>query len=427
MSNSKIQLLMLLLNALLVCEACATDLRAYQHGIDIVPWGDTSYRLFWSSAPGNPPVGEQHRLLQPGVDCDYFIHDIYSAVIYDGSLQIQPTLIISMPEAQEPVSAARDKGGNTLLTFEDGSDSDITNWCDGHVEQRYQLFDANMNARTELKTVSIAGGHSGHAASLEHSFVIAYSEGWIDGMGVDEAGTGDDIHIDVVDNQGILQHHRAIAVDHGATRDDWPLVAASKDSVIVLWQRYVEDSDYAQLMYSVYRPSDDQMVTSSVLLQSELLYYHYDVQYLADVQRFVVVGNRMADGVVPIHGHEIPVRSPQLFVYLLDTAGHIVNHLTDNLVCGQCESYHYYTMVREAQPAILEHDTMDQIIYPVKPRGLIALRVTATDIYLGDYYSHVALWFPLGTDGAFIDPFMVYFATLTPTGLKSMHVSLLSH
>ena len=370
-------------------------------------------------------MGEQHKLLQPGVDCDYFIHDIYSAIVEKNSLQLQPNLLVSMPEAQEPVSATRNTAGDTLLTFEDGSDSDITSWCDGHVEQRYQVFDANLNPLTELKTVSVAGGHSGHAALSGNLFAIAYSEGWIDGQGVDESGTGDDIHLDVVDNHGILQHHKAIAVDHGATRDDWPLVAGSKDSVLVIWQRYIEDSDYANLMYSVYRPSDDRVIAGSVLLQSQVLYYHYDVQYLADIERFVVVGNRMTDGEVPLAGHEIKVRSPQLFGYLLDTSGQIVSQLTDNVVCTQCESYHYYAVVREAQPAILERDSEGQVIYPVKPSGLVSLHVTAMKIQLGDFYNHVHWWFPLGTDGIFIDSATAYFASLSPTGIKSLSVSLL--
>jgi len=416
-----------LLCAVLISGANATDLRAYQHGIDFVAWSDDGYRLFWSSAPGDPPVGEQHKLLRTGEDCEYFIHDIYSAVVNKHSLQIKPKRVIALPEAQEPVSATRNNSGITLLTFEDGSESDISHWCDGHVEQRYQLFDTNMNPLSELKTVSIAGGHSGHAASSGDLFAIAYAEGWIDGHGVDEAGTGDDIHLDIIDSHGVVQRHRGISVDHGNTRDDWPLVAGSPDTVLLIWQRYVADSRYANLMYAVYRTKDDKVIIGPHLLQTELLYYDYDVQYLPDIQRFVVVGNRMANSSVPFAGRKIEVRSPQLFVYLLDRLGNIESHLDDNMTCGQCEGYHHYTMVREVQPAILAQDDKDKIIYPVKPSGLITLRVTAASIQLGSFYKQVQTWFPLGTDGVFLDPLTAYFVNLTPTGLKPIRVSVIPH
>jgi len=405
-----------------VSHVGAADLRAYQHGIDFVAGEADHYRLFWSSAPGHPPLGEQHKRLTSGINCEYFIHDIYTAKIDPQRIQIHPETVIALPEAQEPVSAARNGQGNILLTFEDGSQSDISQSCENHIQQRYQLFDAAMRPLTPLQTVRIAGGHSGHAAAAGSRFVIAYAEGWIDDGGVDGGGTGDDIHLDVIDQHGRVYRHRDIAVDHGVIRDGWPLVAGSAETVIVVWQRVLEGSAYANLMYAVYTPENDSLRVIASPLQTNLVYYRYDVQYLAAVQRFIVVGNYLADGTVPFAGRQIRVRSPSLFAMLLDLQGNVVDQTSGNLPCGQCGQYPNYTLVADAPPAIRHQGVYTQILYPIMPRGWFELQATAVALRPGRYRPGSQNWFPMGTDGVFLDAQQAWFINLSPTGLTPVPV-----
>lgn len=403
----------------MIAEAAAVDLRGYQHGVDFVPWGE-NYRLFWSSAPGDPPIGEQHVPLKQGIKCDYFVHDIYTSEITFPDPKINSETVIALPEAQEPVSAVRNLEGITLLTFEDGSESDISDWCDGRVEQRYQLFDAQMQPLTEINTVSVAGGHSGHAAVSGNNFAIAYSEGWIDGGGVDDAGTGDDIHLDIVDSHGVLRQHRDIAVDHGVVRDGWPLIAGAPESVIVVWQRNGGESSYANLLYSVYLTSQDVFSVDAVQIQADVDYYGFDVQYIPGVQRFLVVGNYLADARIPFAEHEIAVRSPKLFAVLLNLQGEIVARLSNDATCSQCDAYLFYVIVPESQPAININSEQTEVIYPVKPRGWISLFIAADQVRLGSFVKNSHFWFPLGTDGVFTDKHGLFFVNLTPRGVKTI-------
>ena len=134
----------------------AADRREYQHGVEFVSMPDGRYWLLWSSSPGNPPEGDQKVILENGGKCKYFNHDIYYSLIDPANPLVNEKQLISLPEAQEPVSAAIAKNGIIALTFEDGSDSDIAN-CDGIIQQRYQVFNQALKPISRLNKVAING------------------------------------------------------------------------------------------------------------------------------------------------------------------------------------------------------------------------------------------------------------------------------
>lgn len=401
----------------------ASDRREYQHGVEFVPLPDGRYWLLWSSSPGDIPEGDKKVVTKEGGKCHYFTHDIYYALIDPTNPDIERNPLIVMPEAQEPVSAAISRNGSILVTFEDGSDSDIAN-CDGIIQQRYKIYDAGLHSVSGLKKVSIDGAHSGHVAAVGNHFVIAYAEGWVDGGGVDDAGSANDIHVDVVDTQGQRIHHRGIAVDKGSPRDWWPLVAGSQQYALLVWQRYVEDSDYANLMFTVYDPQFNKLVKEISLLKANLVYYHYDVQYLPHINRFLIVGNYVGDSLLHKIGRVFSVVTPRTFVYLLDDQGRIVDQWDASLDCERCGSYFYQPIVRESQPAVFEDGGSVRVVYPTKPNGLMSWNITESKIDLLDHMEVQHYWFPLGTDGIFIDENTVYFANLTQEGLKTVTIKL---
>lgn len=393
------------------------DRRKYQHGIDFIPLLDGNYFLLWSSSPGSPPQGDKKVVLASGRKCNYFTHDVYYSYINRSQPKIEQQLLISLPEAQEPVSAAISATGQIALSMEDGSDSDITSNCNGIIQQRYQIFNSRLQAMTDLRRVSVKGAHSGHITAVGKQFVIFYSEGWIPGGGVNNLGTGSDVMLDVVDTQGKIIFHRDIAIDNGFPRDWWPLVAGSDSHAILLWQRYVKNNNLAKLMYSVYKPSTDTLVKNTTLLKNNIYYYHYDVQYLANINRFLIVGNYLGEMLLPENKTQIVAKTQKGFAFLMDNHGNIVDQWSASHKCNLCGSYHTHPFVREAQPAIAQQENEVRVLYPVKPKGALLFAVTPSKITLkrhvpGDYY-----WQSLGTDGIFLDNNKAYFATLSPTGI----------
>ncbi|WP_455365619.1 hypothetical protein [Kaarinaea lacus] len=417
------QLLLVLLLCGLSVDLLATDRREYQHGVEFVPLPDGNYWLLWSSSPGDPPEGDKKVVTRSGDNCKHFTHDIYYTRIDPANPVINKQPLIIMPEAQEPVSAAISTGGTLLVTFEDGSDSDIAN-CDGIIQQRYKLFDSSLHSISRLKKVAINGAHSGHVAAAGNQFVITYSEGWIAGGGVDNAGSANDIHVEVVDAQGRRVHHRGIAVDKGSPRDWWPLVASSDQHALLVWQRYVEESEYANLMFTVYDPKSNKLIKEISLLKANLVYYHYDVQYLPDINRFLIVGNYVGDSLLHKIGRVFSVVSPKVFAYLLDEQGEIIDQWDASLDCENCGTYFNHPIVRESQPAIFQAEKSTQVLYPTKPQGLMVFTITASNIEMREHIEVDHYWFPLGTAGIFLDESTVYFANLTQQGLKTVTVKI---
>ncbi len=399
------------------------DRREYQHGVQFVSSSDSSHWLIWSSSQGNPPSGKKTVTLPDGSKCSYFTHDVYYSMIENSQPEIDAQQLIRLPEAQEPVSAAVSVDGSVLVTFEDGSDSNITSDCWGVIQQRYKLFTSALQAKTELRTVAKSGAHSGHATAVDNQFVIVYSEGWVDSGGDDNFGTGKTIFLDMVNTQGELLRHRRI--EGGMReRDWWPLVAGSTRYAFLLWQRYVENSHRANLMYAVYDPVADQFVRPPAALQTEVYYYHYDVQYLLKINRFIVSGNHLGPMIRESNHGSIPLKTQKGFVYLLSEQGEIVDHWSASQLCEFCGGYHTHPFVREAQPAIYTNEDHVQVLYPVKPKGVLLFLLGANAISLQKYISHDYYWHSLGTDGIFLNSHTAYFANLSPLGLQTTAINI---
>ena len=203
-----------------VNDALAKDRRAYQHGVRFVTDTNGQNWLLWSSSEGSPPKGETKIKLRDGSRCTYFTHDIFISEVDPEDLELQARVLLSMPEAQEPVDVAIADNGTVAISYEDGSESDLTT-CSGAIKQRYQIFSQFPDSLEGMQTVHVNGAHSGHIASVGNKFVIAYAEGWIYGNGVSQYGTANDIYLDVISENGKKLGHKAIAIDNGWPRDWW--------------------------------------------------------------------------------------------------------------------------------------------------------------------------------------------------------------
>jgi hypothetical protein len=411
----------LMLYAAQTAASNTADRREYQHGIEFLPAAQGGYWLVWSSSKGDPPAGEQTRILADGTKCSYFTHDVYSAYIDTQQPEINPQRLVALPEAQEPVSGAVAANGAILLTFEDGSDSNITTDCWGRIQQRFTLYDHELTARTKLQTVSTSGAHSGHVAAVGDRFVIGYSEGWDNRGGDDNFGTGKRIFLDVINTQGGLQRSQAV-VNGAHSKDWWPLIAGSSHYALLVWQRYVKQSQRAILMTAIYDPQAGRLLKRPTPLQTEVYYYHYDVQYLSGINRFLVAGNQLGEMVRERTQGNMPLKTQKGFIYLLDEQGDIVARWSASHACEVCGGYHTHPFVREAQPAIYDDAHQVKVLYPVKPKGMLLFAITANSIRLLHYVSDDYYWHSLGTDGIFLNRNTAYFASLSPLGLQTRMV-----
>src|SRR5207244_3663961 len=120
-------------------------------------------------------------------------HDVYYSWLNPARPVLDVQTLAADDEAQEPASAAINSRGRILMSCEDG---------DGDINQRAGLWDAALNPIRAYPFTIRDGGHSGHVAALGDKFLVLYSEGWIDGGGVDNLGTGDDVWARIVDNDG---------------------------------------------------------------------------------------------------------------------------------------------------------------------------------------------------------------------------------
>jgi len=396
------------------------DRRAYQHGVRLLKDHEDTIWAIWSSSPGNPPEGQKKLIRSDGSKCSYFTHDIFYSSINPDHPVLHPQLLVSMPEAQEPVDAAVSSSGSIAITFEDGSDSDTRN-CDGVIEQRYKIFTHFPERGNELRTVQIDGAHSGHIASVGNNFVIAYAEGWIEGEGAFDGGTANDIYVETFSQDGDSRHFKPVARDKGWPRDWWPLIAGSSKRALLIWQRLVTDSRYASLMATIYDPENNKIVKPIFVLKENLQYYHFDAQFLPAVNRFLVVGNYLGTSIA---ANSLPIVSPKLFAILLDESGEVIDSWESNNSCTPCGSYPVLSLVRETRPAIINNSAVADVLYPIKPNGIVWFTVTQESVAMKNVFHHQHMWFPLGADGIFLDKQRALFINLTPTGTKIIKVSI---
>jgi hypothetical protein len=365
-----------------VADMAVEDARAYQHGIDFIALPDGSYSLIWASS-GNPPTGAKPDGSWP--------HDIYYAKIDPATPKITPVTLISKPEAQEPVSAAISSDGHIMMTMEDG-------WNTANqVAQRYGVYDHDFSPVLAYPRLVFDGGHSGHVAAVDNRFVIFYADDWIDGGGVDNLGTGNDVKAHIYSATGVLEARLNIAVGD-ANRDWWPLVAGSKTRAALVWQRYVDGQTYSDLMVSIVDVKTKTQVLKALKIESAIKYYTYSVAYLPSIERFLVLGAYHSGGG---------------FAYLLDQDGNI---MASNKTLP--------AIVRESQPITWEQPSMVRVVQPLAPKGLMVLSVTPSAISLKTTITDDYQWHYSGTDGIFINANTVYIVSTSHLGLveKTFHL-----
>lgn len=351
------------------------DMRRFMHGIAAVPGpaAGEAY-VFFSSA--NP----DEQLPRPGGS---WTHDVYMA-LWDGKTGSlgEPSRFISRSEAQEPVSAARNAAGSIMVTFEDG-------WQAPHtVTQRYGVYDSRLEPVKAYPNEVEPGGHSGHVAAVDEAFIVFYSDGWVEGGGEDDLGSGHGVYAKVYDSLGQEQHD--IDVVH-AQRAWWPRLAGGTSTALLVWQELMPNQRDARLKAAVLDPRSGK-VGHHLDLQDDIRFYHYNVAWIPDIERFLVVGTARGKG----------------FARLVSEEGEV----TASLACMPAT-------VREAGIAV---DTAKSHAYtPAADGRLLQLSATGDSLSLAGTLtaldSSPVRWRTMGSVGLFGPDDVLHWFSLTEKGL----------
>jgi hypothetical protein len=371
-------LLFFVLAAQFACGAddSTEDHRAWQHGIDLVPVGG-KLLVVWGSA-GNPP--------RPNLGGDW-PHDVYYAWLNPATIRdasaVEPRILVSRPEAQEPPSTAINSRGTILMSSEDGEDD---------INQYAGMWDSSLRVLRRYPFTIRRGGHSGHVAAMGGRFLVTYGEGWVERGGFLNRGTGKDIYARIVEDDGTLRKETRIAAGH---RDGWPLVAGSDRNWLVIWQRYPELTLHSALIDATGAVKTQREVNNGMPVR-----YAYDVEYAPQLAAYVVAGSSGDNG----------------FVALLDLTGEVTK-IQRGLPPMASESR-----------IVLRWDGAQMIgAYPVRPRGVAVVRLSAGAIELAKLIDHPYAWDYAGTTGVFTAPGQLLFVTLSTSGLQVIPVSLDLH
>ncbi|MBC7804033.1 MAG: hypothetical protein H7Y16_09185 [Candidatus Parcubacteria bacterium] len=362
-----------LLTGLLLCLACSAaaedDRRAWQHGVNLLEVGG-KLLLVWGSA-GNPPRPN------PG---GAWPHDVYYAWLDPRAqtIEVDPQVLVSLPEAQEPPSVAVNSRGTVLMTSEDGN---------GGINQNAGLWDSSLRVLRKYPFTIRRGGHSGHAAAMGTRFLVTYSEGWVQGGGWNGLGTGEKVFARIVEDDGRLGRELKLTPEGlSGPRDGWPLVAGSDRNWLAVWQRYP-----SLTLQSALVDGSGKILKRTQIVGGMPLRYAYDVTYAPQLSSYVVAGSSGEGG----------------FIALVSLSG-AVTRLQQGLPPMASES----RIVLAAEgPDLLA-------VYPASPRGIAVVRLSADAIALSKVVEHPHAWDYSGTAGAVVAPGRVLFATLSPDGLQ---------
>ncbi|RME42888.1 MAG: hypothetical protein D6791_16720 [Chloroflexi bacterium] len=309
---------------------------------------------------------------------------MYFSQIVPAAPSIEPVLLISNPEAQEPASAAVSPDGHIMITMEDGWNTQR------EVAQRYGVYDTTLGPTLPYPQMVADGGHSGHVTASGNRFVVFYSEGWVEGGGVDNLGSGDDVWVAVYTSEGKLNYTLAVAVGDDS-RDWWPLISGSPERALLIWQRFAEGETYSNLMFSLLDVYTGLWVENTVLLEKKMKYYTHSVAFIPSIARFLVTG-------AYDHGGG--------FAFLLDSHGNVVAANT-NLPAPMREAN---IIVRDSQEGIVA-------VEAIAPSGMMVLSISADRITLTDVQEDDYEWRYSGVDGIFLSPDKVYMVATSPAGL----------
>lgn len=359
-------------------ESHSNDDRAYQHGINFVQRTNDKWMLIWSSS-GNPPTGQDKN--------SNWTHDIYYSHIDTKFPVIQPQLLISNKEAQEPASSAMTSDGQLMITLEDG-------WNTKHnVAQRYGVYDAEMKPIKAYPQLIQDGGHSGHIAAVSNQFVVFYSDEWIHGGGVDNLGSGDDVIAKIYSDRGELKQTIPISVGK-ESRDWWPLVSGTSDGhlAMLVWQRFVDDEIWSILMMSILDTETGKLIKKPLEISRKLQYYTYNVTYLSQLKRFLITGtNSKKEG----------------FAQLYSQTGERITTL-DALP----------PVMREAEIIHRVMGGQTTVVQAIEPTGVMVLSVTTNKLEFVEKIEGAQKWTIAGSDGIFIDDNHLFLVGLSPLGLQ---------
>lgn len=350
------------------------------HGLDWTVVGGKNLLTF--SANNYPPT-------QPPGE---WVHDIYKSFVdlcnIPGSFT--PTKLVSAPLAQEPASAAVNGAGNLLVTAEDAQFS-------ANLDQTYGVWNSALGVVKAYgqKLMPPQGGHSGHVAASGNNWGVSFSDGWVDGGGVDNNGTGDDVFFEIVDSTGTAKGLINTAV--GTHRDWWPIVAGSDTNFLQVWQRYggVAGTGGGQVMGAIISQTG-QIVKPAFQIFANDKYYYHDVQYIPQTQQYLVIGSQNTG------------TTNSGIAVLLNKTGDIVS-TTPGLP----------STIREGQTVISPDGT--KAVYP-GGAGAVVLDIVPGNVVFNKNIPLSWNWDYMGTDGVFATPNRVVFATGTQQGVKFLTV-----
>ncbi len=341
----------------------AEDSRAYMHGVNLLQVEDKTLLIF--SSNGYPPT-------LPGDEWD---HDIYYSwldpknIDYENpenSLDIE-TLVDDIL-AQEPASAAINSNGAILVSAEDAQHAEA-------LDQTFGIWNSSLRNITPYgeKLMPPQGGHSGHVAASGDKFLVTFCDGWINGGGVDNLGTGDDIYSRVVYEDGTMGPLMETSVG-AANRDWWSVVAGSDSNWLQVWQRYGIAGEGGGTVYAAI--TTEAGAGEPIALIDNNRYYYYDVCYVPTLERYLVTGSTLDEGG---------------FAVLVDKTGKITAR----------ETGLPYT-VREARTLVKQVGNTHIAVYPTLYSGAAVLNLTANSVNLNKTLNGTIKWDYIGTDGMFL-------------------------
>lgn len=354
------------------------DERRFMHGIGWASAGDDKSWVFFSSS-GLPPRGANRDGSWP--------HDVYVGAWSPTQRRLSDVhIFIRRPEAQEPVSIAQNTEGNIFVTFEDGWNTP------NEVSQRYGVYRSNLSPIQPYPNDVLSGGHSGHVAAVGDHFVVFYSEGWVDGGGVDNLGSGKGVYVKVYDGTGKLLRHADVAAHD---RQWWPMVAGSSTKALLVWQKYIPGQLVAQLEFAVYDPQSGKLERPDDGVDvGRVQYYTYAAAWVPAVNRFVI---------------EATLENERTSIYEVDEAGHV----TAKLECLPAS-------VRESSIAV-----DDNVAYvPTRDGRLMALALTGDSIGLRGLMRAPFAWGNTGAIGIPYGPGAIHFVSLSPVGLREANFNV---
>lgn len=346
------------------------------HGLSVIKVPNKGHDIIWSD-----------EYLQGSTASGDWTHDIFGRTVRGTSVSADKSLVVANA-AQEPASSARTKDGHIIVTFEDANDPG-----DYGIMQRYAIFDDDLNPVVPYQadeTIAGEGGHSGHAAAMGNKFVIAFDDGWVDKDGILNQGTGEDIYLSVMNSTG--DGKKTIRVKDTKQRYDWPVVAASPNNALILWQQIVPGKNYTRLMTATYKAGAKKASKARTISGLKCKYYNYSVTYVPKVKRYLVTATDTKG-----KGH----------LLLFSKGGKLIWHRSG-----------YASFPLESAAAV----SGNKVAIPTGKKSLTLLKVSKKSVK--KVASKKALtWTRRGQAGCFTDKNHVVYYTLGATGLKKATVS----